>query len=98
MSSPPEMMGRANSDTLSRFVAQRVLHDLGGQPIVLSSQLAAGVLECLRRTDDIAYLRWASIAKSFDSVNAFDEEARALISSPSRRLVFKSPRGGLANG
>ncbi|WP_336853871.1 hypothetical protein [Sinomonas albida] len=86
------MMGRANSDDLSKLVAQRVLHDLGGQPIVLTSQLAAGVLDCLRRTDDIAYLRWVSIAKSFDNVPVFEEEARALVSSPSRRLVFRRPQ------
>ncbi len=83
------MMGRPDSDIKSKLVARYVLQAIGGQPIVLTTQLAAGVLECLRRVDDIAYLRWAAIAKSFDNVTVFAEEAMALLTEPSPKLAFR---------
>lgn len=59
-----------------------------GQRVVLTEQLAASVLECLRRVDDIAYLRWASIAKRMNSVRDFRDEALGLIEQPSPQLAF----------
>lgn len=85
------MMGRPDSPAKSKFVARWVLQSIGGQPIVLTTQLASGVLECLRRVDDIAYLRWAAIAKSFDNVTVFAEEAMALLTDPSPKLDFPTP-------
>lgn len=82
------MMGRPDSEAKSKAVARWVLQSIGGQPIVLTTQLAAGVLQCLRRVDDIAYLRWATVAKSFDNVTVFAEEAMALLTDPSPKLEF----------
>ncbi|GAB3347432.1 hypothetical protein GCM10027300_08440 [Modestobacter lapidis] len=45
-------------------------------------------MECLRRVDDIAYLRWMAISKSIDSVGDFRAEALALLTHPSPRLEF----------
>lgn len=82
------MKGRPRARDSSRQVARWILWGLAGQKRVLSEQLAAGVLECLRRVDDIAYLRWAAVAKRMESVGAFRDEALGLVSHPSPRLRF----------
>ena len=82
------MMGRPDAEAKSKWVARWVLQSIGGQPTILTTQLAAGVLQCLRRVDDIAYLRWATVAKSFDNVTLFADEAMALLTDPSPRLEF----------
>lgn len=70
-------------------IAEWVLWGLAGHDIVLSSQLAIGVLDCLRRMDDIAYLRWAAHVKGFESVAEFAAEANGLLEYPSPRLVLR---------
>jgi hypothetical protein len=82
------LFGRPDPIGTAYCVSQWVLWNLAGQTEVLSSQLAVGVLDCLRRVDDIAYLRWVAIAKGVESVTAFAEEARGLVTQPSPRLVF----------
>lgn len=82
------LFGRDKADETSACVAQWVLWGLAGQDQVHSSQLAIGVLDTLRRVDHIAYLRWASTAKSIDSVTLFRDEARGLLTNPSVPLVF----------
>lgn len=84
------MRGRPAVDQVSQQVARWVLWGLTGQKQVLSAQLASGALECLRRVDDIAYLRWAAVAKRMDSVGTFRGEALGLILYPSPRLQFDS--------
>ena len=84
------MIGRPHADRLSDCVARCVLDDLSGQREVLSAQLAAGVLSVLRRVDDIAYLRWAAVAKAMTSVTDFRDEAVALLTHPSPRLDFRT--------
>ena len=67
---------------------------------VLSAQLSAGVTSTLRRVDDIAYLRWATVAKNFQSVREIADEAHDLVVRPSPRLVFdhrEAPRTVPAN-
>lgn len=73
-------------DRRVELIAEWVLWGLAGQEVILSSQLAVAVLDCLRRIDDVAYLRWAAIIKSIDSVAEFADEARALAVYPSPRL------------
>lgn len=72
----------------SELIAQWVLWGLVGQNVVLTSQLSVGVMDALRRTDDVAYLRWACMAKRMVSVRDFAAEVRALIEQPSPRLRF----------
>lgn len=84
--------GRPDSEHLTNYVSSWVLHDLQGQRRVSSSQLAIGVLNCLRRVDDIAYLRWVTQRKDFRSIREFRDEALGLITYPSSRLQF-STRG-----
>ncbi|WP_157421480.1 hypothetical protein [Agromyces sp. Leaf222] len=70
------------------LIAEWVMWGLAGQEVVLSSQLAAGVLDCLRRIDDIAYLRWTALVKEFDSVTEFAQEATGLLRYPSPPLAL----------
>lgn len=82
------MIGRRNSEETSVMIAKWVLWNLAGQQQVLSSQLGAGVASALRRIDDIAYLRWVATEKGIDEVRDLVIEARALVTTPSPRLVF----------
>lgn len=82
------MIGRPNAEKVTERVAHCVLEELSGQREVLSSQLAAGVLSVLRRVDDIAYLRWAAVAKGMTSVTDFRDEAVSLLTHPGPRLDF----------
>ncbi|WP_375400207.1 hypothetical protein [uncultured Amnibacterium sp.] len=78
--------GRARREEQSLLTTEWVLWGLNGQKTVTGGQLAAGVLDCLRRVDDIAYLRWVVWAKSIDDVEAFAEEAEGLLTQPASRL------------
>lgn len=86
------LAGRPGREATGDFIAQWVLWGLAGQPVILSSQLAVGVLDCLRRVDDIAYLRWSVIAKGTESVTEFASEARNLLIYPSPKLRFEDTR------
>lgn len=52
-----------------------------------SSQISATVADCLRRLDDIAYLRWTTAAKNL-GVTRIREDAIGLVMYPSPQLVF----------
>ncbi len=82
------LAGRPRAERTSMQVARWILWGIAGQRVVLTEQLASGVLDCLRRVDDIAYLRWASIAKHMRSVREFRDEALGLVLQPSPRLEF----------
>lgn len=83
------MLGRRGAEERSSNIASFVLWNLAGQQEVLTSQLAIGVMNCLRRVDDIAYLRWTAITKNIRSVSDFRDEALALITDPSPVLLFR---------
>lgn len=75
-------------ETQSALIADWVLWGVAGQPVVLTSQLATGVLDALRRFDDVAYLNWVCVAKRISTVTEFAAEVRSLIEHPSPRLKF----------
>ena len=51
---------------------------------VSSEWVGLAVLERLRNLDDVAYLRFASVYKSFDGVDDFEREARLIkVDAPS---------------
>lgn len=64
--------------SLAAAIAGETLAALQGQPIVTSQQLGAEVLRALVRTDAIAYIRYASATKRYQSVDDFWLEALAL--------------------
>ena len=83
------MLGRPGTGREHEYIVQWVLWGLAGQTSVHVSQLAIGVLDCLRRVDDIAYLRWAAVAKQMHTVTEVRDEAIALITHPSVNLNFR---------
>lgn len=89
------LLGRPGASVNASLVAEWVLWGIAGQSTVHSTQLSVGVLDCLHSVDDIAYLRWAAVAKSLGTVTQLRDEAQELLGSPRRRLVFDvqaSPR------
>lgn len=82
------LLGRPNALETAVLLVAWVLWGMHGQREVHSTQLAVGVLDCLRRVDDIAYLRWSAVAKSMTTVTQVRDEACALLSQPSARLSF----------
>lgn len=86
------LLGRHDAERASLLIAQLVLFRLEGQSKVRSSQLASEAIAALRMHDDIAYLRYAGIAKSYKSSRDFRAEAVALLVHPSPRIVFTKTR------
>ena len=82
------MLGRAEAQSRSRLAGEWVLTSLWGQHVVHSHQLAVAVLDCFRRLDDIAYLRWATVYKNIDSLPLFRDEAIELLKHHSPHLIF----------
>lgn len=80
--------GRHEAKPASLLTAQLVLFRLEGQATVRSSQLASEAMAALRMYDDIAYLRYAGIAKGYKSIRDFKAEAVALLDRPSPRIVY----------
>jgi transcriptional repressor NrdR len=59
---------------------------LSGEREVNARQLGEWVMEELRDLDQVAYVRFASVYRSFEDVNAFREEIERLESRPSAEL------------
>ena len=54
-----------------------------GEREIASRQLGEWVMDELRRLDQVAYVRFASVYRSFEDVNAFREEIERLEQQPS---------------
>ncbi len=63
----------------------RLQHRLraSGEREIPSMQLGEWVMNELRQLDQVAYVRFASVYRSFEDVNAFREEIEKLVSEPS---------------
>lgn len=85
--------GRSHPRRMAKMITSFVLGELAGQERVSTFQLASAVMDTLRRVDDIAFLRYASIAKRFSTVRAFVEEAEGLVRRPSPELIFDRGMG-----
>ncbi|MBE7190975.1 MAG: hypothetical protein INR66_00660 [Gordonia polyisoprenivorans] len=83
--------GHPDARHWSTWISWWVLTDLVGQQRVTSSQLSVGVLSCLRRIDDIGYLRWAARMKNIPQVRGLRDEAVELLRHPSKPLQFDPP-------
>ena len=57
-----------------------------GDREIKSSQLGEWVMEALKNVDQVAYVRFASVYRSFEDVNAFREEIERLEKLPSPEL------------
>ncbi len=60
-----------------------------GEREVPSRQIGEWVMEELRNLDQVAYVRFASVYRSFEDVNAFREEIERLQSQPSPEVKRK---------
>jgi transcriptional repressor NrdR len=66
----------------------RIKHDLmaGGHREVSSREIGEQVMAALRDLDHVAYVRFASVYRSFQDVDAFREEIERLENEPSPEL------------
>ncbi len=102
-------MGRAlekrpvDAEAIERVLA-RIRHRLlgSGEREVRSRVLGEWVMEGLRELDPVAYVRFASVYRSFQDVNAFSEEVERLQSEPTpearRRQLKLIPDSGEKGG
>ena len=76
-----------NSDDVERSVSH-IKHKLmaGGEREVDSRQIGAAVMEELRALDQVAYVRFASVYRSFQDVEEFREEIERLEKRPPPEL------------
>jgi transcriptional repressor NrdR len=75
------LKGRSSSERvreLAAHVAFDVGHELRGQALVTSQQIAAEVVKLLLKRDRIAYLRYGSVMKRYRSVGDFWIDALVL--------------------
>ena len=60
--------------------------------------IGENVLECLRELDEVAYVRFASVYRKFDSVDDFSRELHSLVKEQSKnRRQGKMRKGGGAS-
>lgn len=86
------MQGRPRWVLESNELARWVIVQVEGQRLMTSSRLSVIVSTALRRTDDIAHLRWTIAAKELTSVAEIADKAEDLLVHPSVRLKF-APEG-----
>ncbi|MDG6777771.1 transcriptional regulator NrdR [Thiomicrorhabdus sp. zzn3] len=68
------------SDAIDKIISQMTKRLMAeGVREIPSSQLGEWVMEALRELDQVAYVRFASVYRSFQDVNAFREEIERLV-------------------
>jgi len=67
-------------DELVRDVEQQIMNSLELE--VTSTKIGEMVMERLRKLDEVAYVRFASVYRSFCDVNTFMEELKSLLGKP----------------
>lgn len=79
-----------DTDAVEQVIG-RIRHKLmaGGEGEVPSRQIGEWVMEELKELDPVAYVRFASVYRSFDNLNAFREEVQRLQNEPSAELKRK---------
>jgi transcriptional repressor NrdR len=77
-----------NTEAVEAAVA-RIMHKMRalGEREVKSRQVGEWVMEELRELDQVAYVRFASVYRSFQDVNAFREEIERLENSPLEEAI-----------
>lgn len=67
-------------DELVRDVEQQIMNSLELE--VTSTKIGEMVMERLRKLDEVAYVRFASVYRSFCDINTFMEELKKLLGKP----------------
>jgi len=72
--------GRQVDDDALHMLAQQVEDTIraAGSPEIPSNEVGLAILGPLRELDEVAYLRFASVYRSFSSAEDFEEEIKAL--------------------
>ncbi|WKD59131.1 transcriptional regulator NrdR [Corynebacterium caspium] len=72
--------GRAVSDDDLKHLAQTVEESVRrhGSSQVHANEIGLAILDPLRELDEVAYLRFASVYKSFDNASDFEREIRSM--------------------
>ncbi len=63
---------------VGEFEAAAIQMQLSGEPEVRSALIGQAMMDRLQRTDEIAYVRYASVYRSFEDVSAFSKEVDRL--------------------
>jgi transcriptional repressor NrdR len=63
-------------------------------PMVTTQEVGIEVLELLRRLDDVAYLRFASVYKDFQELTDFEREVGILLQKREAPRLLAGPPGG----
>ena len=79
-----------DTDAVEKVIG-RISHKLmaSGEGEVPSRQIGEWVMEELKELDPVAYVRFASVYRSFDDLNAFRDEVQRLQNEPSAELRRK---------
>ena len=90
--------GRAVDEDRLRLLAQQVEDAVraSGSAEIPSNEVGLAILGPLRELDEVAYLRFASVYRSFESVDDFQREIDDLRSSPSRAATASVGSAGEA--
>jgi len=66
------------TETQIEEIVDEVKKSVRDKKEVKASEVGRAVLEALKKRDEVAYMRFASVYDSFDDVESFKEEAEAL--------------------
>jgi transcriptional repressor NrdR len=90
--------GRPVDEDAIALLAQRVEETIRarGAAEIPSHEVGLAILGPLRDLDEVAYLRFASVYKSFDSLDEFEREIAALRESATARSAVAAQRGTAA--
>jgi transcriptional repressor NrdR len=88
---------RVGADELESLVdeVEKKLQELGEKEVP-SAVVGEAVMERLQRLDEVAYVRFASVYRSFRDIGEFMDELKELVSSQGRAKERKVPRTGKA--
>ena len=86
--------GRPVNDDDLALLAQRVEESLRatGQAEIEAHEVGLAILGPLRELDEVAYLRFASVYRSFDSLEDFEAEIALLRALPATKTTISSNR------
>jgi transcriptional repressor NrdR len=73
-------------ETIERMVGEveRELQE-GGEKEIPASEVGARVMDALRKVDEVAYVRFASVYRSFRDINEFMDELKDLLAQRGER-------------
>jgi transcriptional repressor NrdR len=91
--------GRPVSDDQLAVLAQRVEESVrqSGQPEIAAREVGLAILQPLRELDVVAYLRFASVYRDFDSLDDFEDAIGELREEAAGRENGESCRGNFSH-